>query len=58
MNVITTEVLELLAALDTSTRDLPDARTLPGAVYTSEEFFAFEFESIFASEWLCLGHVS
>ncbi len=58
MSVITPEVLELLSSLDVSTKDLSEARTLPGAVYTSEEFFAFEFESIFASEWLCLGHVS
>ncbi len=58
MNVLTPDVLELLAQLEISTRDLSEARTMPGGVYTSEEFFRFEFESIFATEWLCLGHHS
>ncbi|BBG05434.1 dioxygenase [Pseudonocardia saturnea] len=31
---------------------------MPAAVYTSEEFYEFEKEAIFAREWLCLGHVS
>jgi phenylpropionate dioxygenase-like ring-hydroxylating dioxygenase large terminal subunit len=57
MSVLTAEVLELLAHMEESTLDIPDARTLPSACYTSEEFFAFEMESVFAREWLCLGHI-
>lgn len=58
MNVLTPEVLELLAQLDDTIKEVSEARTMPGAVYTSEEFFRFEMESIFAREWLCLGHHS
>jgi phenylpropionate dioxygenase-like ring-hydroxylating dioxygenase large terminal subunit len=58
MYTLTAEVLEILSQLDDSVRDLPEARTLPPAVYTSDEFYRFEFEAIFAREWLCLGHVS
>src|SRR5262245_54647804 len=58
VNVLTPDVLELLAQLDDCIKDLPEARTMPGGIYTSEEFFRFEFESVFATEWLCLGHHS
>ncbi len=58
MNVLTPDVLEILAQLDDSIRELPEARTMPAGVYTSEEFFRFEYESVFAREWLCLGHHS
>ena len=58
MNTLTPEVLEILSQFDDSVRDLPQARTLPPAVYTSEEFYRFEFDALFAREWLCLGHVS
>jgi phenylpropionate dioxygenase-like ring-hydroxylating dioxygenase large terminal subunit len=58
VNVLTPEVLELLRQLGDSIKDLSEARTMPGGVYTSEEFFRFETEAIFAREWLCLGHHS
>jgi phenylpropionate dioxygenase-like ring-hydroxylating dioxygenase large terminal subunit len=58
MNPLTSEVQGILAALDTSSTDFSTARTLPSEVYTSEAFYAFEKEAIFAREWLCLGHVS
>jgi phenylpropionate dioxygenase-like ring-hydroxylating dioxygenase large terminal subunit len=52
------EIRRLLDEIEVSTLDLPDARTMPHEVYTSEEFYRFELESIFAREWLCLGHES
>jgi phenylpropionate dioxygenase-like ring-hydroxylating dioxygenase large terminal subunit len=52
------EVRAILDALDPTSTDYTTARTMPAAVYTSEEFYAFEKEAIFAKEWLCLGHVS
>jgi phenylpropionate dioxygenase-like ring-hydroxylating dioxygenase large terminal subunit len=55
---ITPQVRAILDALDTTSTDYTTARTLPREVYTSEEFYAFEKEAIFAKEWLCLGHVS
>ena len=51
MNTLTPEVLEILSQFDDSVRDLPQARTLPPAVYTSEEFYRFEFDALFAREW-------
>lgn len=56
--VLTPEVLEILSQLDDCVKDVAEARTMPSGVYTSEEFFRFEMESIFAREWLCLGHQS
>ncbi|MCU1455673.1 MAG: hypothetical protein JWN46_3819 [Acidimicrobiales bacterium] len=58
MSVFTPEVLELLSQFDASIKDVSEARTMPAAVYTSEDFFRFEMESIFAREWLCVGHHS
>ena len=58
INVLTPEVLELLSQLDDSVKDVSEARTMPAGVYTSEEFYRFEMESLFAREWLCLGHHS
>ncbi len=58
MNVLTPDVLEILGLLDESILDLEHARTMPAGIYTSEEFFRFEYESVFAREWLCLGHQS
>jgi len=49
-------VRDLVAQAAESTRPLAEARALPPACYTSEEFFAFEKEAIFAHTWLCLGH--
>ncbi|SNQ45421.1 putative oxidoreductase [Frankia canadensis] len=57
MNALTPEVQAILAGLDPASTDFTTARTLPAAVYTSEEFYAFEKEAIFAREWLCLGHI-
>lgn len=55
MDVITPEVSRLLMEF---TAAVDDTRTPPGAIYTSEAFFRFEMESIFAREWLCVGHHS
>ena len=32
------------------------ARTMPGAYYTSPEFLELEKEELFRREWICLGH--
>ncbi|ONH61948.1 hypothetical protein CcI49_03960 [Frankia sp. CcI49] len=58
MNVVTPQVSEILSEIRASTGDFRTARTMPPEVYTSQEFFRFEWESVFAREWLCLGHVS
>ncbi|MCU1497175.1 MAG: hypothetical protein JWM47_1128 [Acidimicrobiales bacterium] len=58
MNVLTPEVLEILGQLGDSVKEVGEARTMPAAVYTSEEFFRFEYEALFSREWLCLGHQS
>lgn len=58
MNPLNTEVREILASLDRSSTEYTQARTMPASVYTSEAFYEFEKEAIFAREWLCLGHVS
>lgn len=34
------------------------ARTMPPAFYTSEDFLALEREEIFRKEWVCVGHIS
>ncbi|TQS43181.1 aromatic ring-hydroxylating oxygenase subunit alpha [Cryptosporangium phraense] len=52
------QVQAILNALDPTSTDYTTARTMPASVYTSEDFYAFEKEAIFAKEWLCLGHVS
>ena len=57
-NLITDEVSSILAQLDDSPPDIRTARTMPSKVYTSDEFYRFELESIFFREWLCLGHQS
>ncbi len=46
---------ELLASLDESTTDVAKASTLPAELYTSDEFLRFEYDSLFAHEWLCVG---
>jgi phenylpropionate dioxygenase-like ring-hydroxylating dioxygenase large terminal subunit len=43
------------ASLDSSTRAVEDAETLPPECYVSDEFFAFEKRAIFDHEWLCIG---
>ncbi|MDY7105611.1 MAG: aromatic ring-hydroxylating dioxygenase subunit alpha [Actinomycetota bacterium] len=56
--VLTENVRHILDQLDDELPDLQKARTMPSDVYTSEEFFRFELESVFFREWLCLGHQS
>jgi phenylpropionate dioxygenase-like ring-hydroxylating dioxygenase large terminal subunit len=51
-------VARILDDIGTSEGDFHSARTMPAEVYTSEEFFQFEWDSIFTKEWLCLGHIS
>lgn len=46
-----------LEAFERSIRPTNEAEILPPALYTSEEFFAFEREAIFGRDWLCLGRV-
>lgn len=58
MELLTPEVRAILDVLDATSTDYKTARTMPAEVYTSEEFYRFEKEAIFAKEWLCLGHVS
>ncbi|WP_232716766.1 aromatic ring-hydroxylating oxygenase subunit alpha [Gordonia metallireducens] len=58
MNTIPPLVQDVLDRLGVPEADFTTARTMPTEVYTSEEFYEFEKEAIFAKEWLCLGHVS
>ncbi len=46
---------DLLAALDASVASVDLARTMPPEVYTSDEFLRFEYDALFAHEWLCVG---
>ena len=49
---------EILKALEEIRNlDADQAKTLPPAYYTSEEFFELEKEEIFRKEWICLGRV-
>jgi phenylpropionate dioxygenase-like ring-hydroxylating dioxygenase large terminal subunit len=58
MTAIPESVARILDELSSSAGDFRSARTMPSEVYTSQEFFEFEWDSIFTKEWLCLGHVS
>ncbi len=49
---------ELLASLEASTTDVAKASTLPTEIYTSDEFLRFEYDALFAREWLCVGRAS
>jgi phenylpropionate dioxygenase-like ring-hydroxylating dioxygenase large terminal subunit len=49
---------ELLAAFEDSIGDVNRSRILPPVLYTSEEFYEFEKEAVFAHDWLCLGRSS
>ena len=46
---------EFIRGLESSTRALADAETLPPACYTDAGFYAFEKEALYAHEWLCVG---
>lgn len=47
---------EALADLLSSTVKVEDACTLPGWCYTSDDFFEFEQEAIFARRWFAVTH--
>lgn len=47
----------LLESFTASVADVNEACLLPPVVYTSDEFFAFEREAIFARSWLCVGRI-
>ena len=49
---------ELLASFDASITDVETAITMPPAIYTSDEFWNFERDAVFATEWQCVGRVS
>lgn len=46
---------QFFASLNLSSCDLKDAVTLPPECYTSAEFYEFEKDALYASEWLCVG---
>ncbi|OHV46704.1 aromatic ring-hydroxylating dioxygenase subunit alpha [Pseudofrankia sp. BMG5.36] len=48
---------EILGDIEHCADPIATARLLPREVYTSQEFWQFEKEAIFAREWLCVGHV-
>jgi phenylpropionate dioxygenase-like ring-hydroxylating dioxygenase large terminal subunit len=45
-------------SFETSVRDFSEAESLPPACYVDPEFFAFEKETLFFKEWLCVGRES
>jgi phenylpropionate dioxygenase-like ring-hydroxylating dioxygenase large terminal subunit len=47
----------LLESFEPSTRAVEEACLLPPIIYTSEEFYEFEKDAVFAHEWLCVGRV-
>ena len=49
---------EFFNSLDSSILPIEEADTLPPFCYTSDEFYEFEKEAVFNSEWLCVGRVS
>lgn len=54
-----TTIEEINAAiLDSASRGLEHATTLPAEAYTSEEYFEYEKETILKKEWICIAHVS
>ena len=48
----------LRTSLETTLKPFADARTLPGAVYTSPDVFRLEQSGIFARQWMCAGRES
>ena len=49
---------EFFNNLDSSILPIEEAETLPPFCYTSDEFYEFEKEAVFNSEWRCVGRVS
>ena len=47
-----------IRSLESSTRDLAEAETLPPRCYTDAAFYEFEKEALFHHEWLCVGRES
>src|ERR1700712_2318980 len=60
MKVMSSRLLTdtFMASLADSAADLPEAKTLPAACYTSAEFYDFEKEALYLHEWLCAGRES
>jgi glycine betaine catabolism A len=48
----------ILAALNRTRGPFADARTLPAAVYTSEDIFRIEQIGLFNRQWLCVGRAA
>ena len=46
---------DIAAGLALTRKAFAEARTLPGAVYTSEEVFRLEQQRLFTRQWLCVG---
>ena len=46
---------DLFASFEQSTRDVNEACLLPPELYSSNEWFEFEKQAIFARAWLCVG---
>jgi phenylpropionate dioxygenase-like ring-hydroxylating dioxygenase large terminal subunit len=44
--------------LDTAQRPLEQAIALPAHAYTDPDFYQWEVQHIFKTQWLCVGHVS
>ncbi len=45
-------------SFSSSVLDIGEAQSLPPACYVDQEFFAFEKETMFFKEWLCVGRES
>jgi phenylpropionate dioxygenase-like ring-hydroxylating dioxygenase large terminal subunit len=43
------------AGLERTLKPFPEARTLPGEVYISDDVFKLEQQGIFARQWMCVG---
>src|SRR6185312_5776224 len=48
----------LRSGLECTLEPFANARTLPGAVYTSPEVFRLEQSGLFARQWMCAGRES
>ncbi|MEP7246095.1 MAG: aromatic ring-hydroxylating dioxygenase subunit alpha [Gammaproteobacteria bacterium] len=53
-----TPLASLGSGLERTLKSFGEARTLPGAVYTSPEVLRLEQDGIFARHWLCVGRVA
>jgi phenylpropionate dioxygenase-like ring-hydroxylating dioxygenase large terminal subunit len=50
------DISALLSNLERSTTAVEHAVTLPPECFTSEDFYEFELDAIWAREWFCVGH--